>query len=831
MPSQQLVEIILKAQDQASATAKKVDDSIKKIGDSSSRLSRIPGFDGLKTKLSNVATTIDGKLGGALTKIGSKFSSFSSRISTVTSTIKGKFSGAIDGIRSKLSAFGNGVKNAASSMNFLKGAASMAVSMIGYDLVNGVVEAGRAALTARSQFDYFGQRLQKMSGDSKMSSAQLQKLKTDISGLQKEFRKVDMTAVGATAEEIAVKMNLPANKVGDLTRMTAVLSSTFVKEGRTQEDAILAVSDALDGQFKRLQEIGITKDTLIANGWNGNLEDGGSLIDALNKSMKEMGYEQTAKDITSLDEAFGALSIAGGNLLADILIPMTPALIGIMEGVMGLMDGLKGMPDWAIIALGITGVSAALMILIPLLGSSLMSALVSFGSMVGVTIIPEMATLSGALMTVAGAAWAAIAPFLPFIVAAVAVAVAVYEIGKAFGWWTDVGSMIDAIGAGLGRLWNAFINHPDVQAAISMISNALSTLWSWIQQAGQAVLEFFGITTGGQFDIVSALIHGIGDAWNSLKEAVGTVIEALQVFYDFLVSLGEGIQTNLGGLYELFMTVWNGILAYLAPVINQIVSFVQSLINVFNQFRTGQMDLPTFILTVLGMLWNAYNTVLTRIGSYVLKFGTQMLTYAVRAGSNFVRGVIQYIQTLPGRVYSLLHSVVSKVSSAIQAWINTAKSKVATLISNITSPFHGVASAISSALSGVVSAIKAPFEAAYNAVKPILDKIKAGMDMIGGITGAAGFELGNAAGFENSAGFELSDESNVSSTTHHEVLDVNYNINIDLTAPSGMSSNDLMSVVNDRDFLVALTGNRDFQELDARVKSRISLKNSRMRGV
>ena len=459
-------------------------------------------------------------------------------------------------------------------------------------------------------------------------------------------------------------------------------------------------------------------------------------------------------------------------------------------------------------------------------------AIARAASAIGIT--TEAAAAEGSTVAFGGLAiaeGAALWPILAIIAAIALFVAAVYEIGKAFGWWTDVGTMLEAIQAGITKLWEAFINHPDVQAVISVLSNAWNSLSSAVMGAINAVTSFFGVNTGGEFDIVSSIINGVGYAWNSLKEAVGTVIEALQVFYDFLVSLGEGIQTNLGGLYELFMTVWNGILAYLAPVINQIVSFVQSLINVFNQFRTGQMDLPTFILTVLGMLWNAYNTVLTRIGSFVLKFGTQMLTYAIRAGSNFVRGVIQYIQTLPGRVYSLLIGVVSRISSAIQSWISTAKSKVSTLISNITSPFSGVASAISSALSGVVSAIKAPFEAAYNAVKPILDKIKAGMDFIGGITGAAGFELGNAAGFENSAGFELSDESNVSSTTHHEVLDVNYNINIDLTAPSGMSSSDLMSVVNDRDFLVALTGNRDFQELDARVKSRISLKNSRMRGV
>jgi nitrate reductase gamma subunit len=58
---------------------------------------------------------------------------------------------------------------------------------------------------------------------------------------------------------------------------------------------------------------------------------------------------------------------------------------------------------------------------------------------------------------------------LPFIAAAVLVVAAIYEIGKAFGWWTDASSMMDALWAGVQRLWDAFINHPDVQAVLTAL--------------------------------------------------------------------------------------------------------------------------------------------------------------------------------------------------------------------------------------------------------------------------------------------------------------------------------------------------------------------------
>ena len=349
MPTQQLIDIIIKAQDQASSTANKVDQSMQKIGQTGNLLGKIPGFNTLSTKLSGVGQTI-----------------------------KGKLSPYLDSARSKLQNLSKGASGFGAVLGPLKGALSMTVGMIGYDLVNGLVQAARASINAASQLDYFGKRL-------KMTGSESAAFRKQVDGLQKEFRKVDMTAVGATAEEMAVKFNLPKKSLGDLTRMTAVMSSTFVKEGRSQEDAILAVSDALDGQFKRLQEIGITQDTLKANGWNGNLEDQDSLIKALNKSMQEMGYEQTAKDITTLDEAWGALTIAGGQLLQKVLVPITPVLIQMIDGLLKVADAVGamisafgGMPDWAKVGAAVAAVGLALVGLSTAISLGMIPALTEF---------------------------------------------------------------------------------------------------------------------------------------------------------------------------------------------------------------------------------------------------------------------------------------------------------------------------------------------------------------------------------------------------------------------------------------------------------------------
>ena len=171
--------------------------------------------------------------------------------------------------------------------------------------------------------------------------------------------------------------------------------------------------------------------------------------------------------------------------------------------------------------------------------------------------------------------------------------------------------------------------------------------------------------------------------------------------------------------------------------------------------------------------------------------------------------------------------MVSRIRSGIQAWITAASTKVSSLITAITSPFNGVAGAISGALSGVVNAIKAPFQAAWNAVKPLIDKIQAGMKLIG----ARGGET--AAGGETATDIATGGVFNIATgqylgTDNKVVIEDNINLTLDLkNVPANINTAQLIEALNNREVLNALVNNRDFQSIDAQVKQRINLKNSR----
>ena len=372
--------------------------------------------------------------------------------------------------------------------------------------------------------------------------------------------------------------------------------------------------------------------------------------------------------------------------------------------------------------------------------------------------------------------WALLAPWLPFIAIGAAIVLVIYEIGKAFGWWTDVSSMIDAIWAGIQRLWSAFINNPDVQAAITVVSGALQTLWSWITQAWQALMDFFGIATGGDFDIVRALIDGIGNAWNMVREPIMAVISIIQTVLGVVWSVATG---NMDAITAI-QTIWQGLVANMPVILNAL----------FQVFKA---------------IWTS-----------ILNFVTSLVR-------SMVNRIVSFMTSLIGKVRSALMGVVASIRSAIQAWITAAVQKVTQLVNDVVTWFKSLPGKISDALSGVVSAITKPFQNAYDTVKGIVDnisnKVQEGLNYVGQLAGYAGGDNLAAGGDSYSVGSQKIEVE----TTNRVILDLE-------NVPAHIDTRALIEMLSNTEVLRALTGNRDFQDLDSKVKLEIARRANRARG-
>lgn len=415
------------------------------------------------------------------------------------------------------------------------------------------------------------------------------------------------------------------------------------------------------------------------------------------------------------------------------------------------------------------------------------------------------ALLGESFMASAAAAWSAAAGFLAatwpllVIVGVIALVVyAVYELGKSFGWWTDVSSMIDAIKAGIMRLWEAFINHPDVQAVIQALSDVWNALSGAIASVSQAVMDFFGINTGGEFDIVRALIDGIGLAWQTIT----------------------------------------------API-RFVISLVGAVINIFSQLLNGQISFQQAVIMIWTTLSTAWGSILSGIRSLIVRMFSRFVTTAIARTNALVLGAVRALQRLPGRAYNALIGVVTKITQAGQKWVNAAKNKAGDVVTAVYNKISGIPSKISSALGGVISAITKPFKDAYEGVKEWVGKIKskasevtglnlgAGGDYPDEITGAvaAGGDYNTALDVLNGKPFEINTGEYVV-----EEQDLNINVNeiimLDLAnVPNNLDKDELMNwlqtAIGDKGLIRTLVENSDFQDLDMKVKQTLFKKNAR----
>ena len=223
---------------------------------------------------------------------------------------------------------------------------SMALTMWGFNEIMDIYGKSSSYINAKGSMQYFGQALQKdqryldQTGQSSQQVAEsLKGVNAQLGELQKTYRKIDMTVVGANAEETAYKYGLQADKIGDLSEVMAIYGSEFVKQGRSQEDSILAMNDALDGELRRLKEVNVGKEELEAHGWTG---DQASMIDALKEIADERGYTLTAQNITNLSDAIEVLELRISHDLVGAFESLEPILLEVAKN----FDNLISMAEW-----------------------------------------------------------------------------------------------------------------------------------------------------------------------------------------------------------------------------------------------------------------------------------------------------------------------------------------------------------------------------------------------------------------------------------------------------------------------------------------------------
>ena len=338
-----------------------------------------------------------------------------------------------------------------------------------------------------------------------------------------------MIGAGAQATLLGTDVDSMANKMSGLAMRSSVMERTLANTGITVEE----LGNALGIQGATIDDINAKWETMDTNqraaalGMAASMNEGATANEEYKKSWAGLQAQ--------LDIAKGRLERLAGEVLLPVLIPALEVAGRVLnwlgDTISAVMDGPLG---GLVSAIG--AVVAGFALVVPAL----------------MAVKGAMALYTASLAPAITATWALISPWLPFIAIGAAIVAIIYEIGKAFGWWTDASSAIDAIWAGIQRLWSAFINHPDVQGFLSSLASAWAMLSPYITNTVSVVLRFFNVNSSGNFDIVRALIDGLGLAWKALTLPIRTVINVIKLLWTTMKTVYNNIKTTINNIKKLF---------------------------------------------------------------------------------------------------------------------------------------------------------------------------------------------------------------------------------------------------------------------------------------
>ena len=328
-------------------------------------------------------------------------------------------------------------------------------------------------------------------------------------------------------------------------------------------------------------------------------------------------------------------------------------------------------------------------------------------------------------------------PITWIVVAVVALAVAVYEVGKAFGWWKDIPTLLSAVWSGIQRMWDAFVNHPDVQAVIKALSEAWNWLVSAVGQVIKAVEDFFDIHINGEFDAVHAIIEGIGIVWQSISFPLRVVISILQFLWGVIGSVASAIQTAqskfgaFGGFLatmaspilfvyeclkkivcillgcspgivpalqqvsETFSAVWNTIASFVGGIISTVISYIQPLLDIFMQIVSFmiEMFLPVWNLlsSILTVIWNSVSLLITIFQAFLMgqitlpQMLTMIWTLIQQTFMTILTLIINFVFTWAGQLISSAVNAASGFVNGIITWVSSLPGRFWTYLSQTAS--------------------------------------------------------------------------------------------------------------------------------------------------
>jgi len=362
-----------------------------------------------------------------------------------------------------------------------------------------------------------------------------------------------MEGAGAQATLFGTDIQSMADKFSNMAMRSTLMERSLASTGITMEelaDAMGMAGATADEVKDKWQELDTNQRAALL-GQAAAMNEGQTANEEYKKSWAGLQAQ--------IEIAKGRIMRLAGEVLLPVLIPALQVASRVLNWLGDAISALINGPFGGLVS--VIGASAAAFAL-------------AVPAYIAVSGAVELLTATA--IPAATALWAMVAPLLPFIALGAAVAYVVFEIGKAFGWWTDVSSMLDAIWAGIQRLWSAIINHPDVQSFMQAMRDAWAALQPYVQAVVGYVMRFFNISSEENFDIVRMWIDNISMAWEAMTAPIKLVISIIKRLWNTFTTLYQKAKQAIDKIKGYFTSLYNKV----KTTIDNVISKIKSITNI-----------------------------------------------------------------------------------------------------------------------------------------------------------------------------------------------------------------------------------------------------------
>ena len=301
-------------------------------------------------------------------------------------------------------------------------AAGMLVGMIGFQLFNALMTSVQASMQGNQEMRAYFKTL-------KYTTAEVESITRALDKMGNKFKKINKYAVGSIIANVATQAGLKAEEAEAMVEPAALVYDTFMRGGRTPQQAQLAIKEIAEGEFVRLsRETGVGKKDLIATGkWSGDLNDKVGMFEAINVIAHQKHWDQFAGTIATWEDAVNAAGNAAGDLaiiLSSILLPPIIAITtGFSDLFYGIRAGYDALPSWGKFFVLVTVMGLVIGTFTLLLNPMYASIMAWYKNADAISTF--VTAMKGSIVTLG-----------PYILLIAGVATAIYALGDAYGWWT-----------------------------------------------------------------------------------------------------------------------------------------------------------------------------------------------------------------------------------------------------------------------------------------------------------------------------------------------------------------------------------------------------------